>query len=324
MPFVPWISFPISQHRLDGWMLIAAFMVIAASRVTAAEPESTVATSPASAHVPAPLELAPESVVTRNVAYADDDDKSGHMLDIYAPRDAKALPVLLFVHGGGWNHGDKSEVGSQPKFFNEHDLVFISINYRLSPPHQHPAHVDDLASAIGWTRKNIDRYGGDGQNIIIMGHSAGSHLVALVATNSDVLAKQGLKPTDLRGTISLDGSAFDIVDRIAKGSEKLAENCRRAFGSDPEVQRDASPLQHAANGANIAPFLLMYVKEGSLNHAQSKAFGDKLNASGGQAELLPIEGKDHFSLLNDLGTERDAAGNEILRFVRTVTASPQD
>ncbi len=275
------------------------------------------------AHTAPPVVVAADTVVTRDVPYTTDDgaDGAAQRLDVYAPRGAAGLPVVLFVHGGGWNHGDKAEVGAQPKLFNEHGIVLVSLNYRLSPPHLHPAHANDVADAVAWAREHIARYGGDGQRLVLMGHSAGSHVVSFVATDPRPLARRGLRLSDLRGTISLDGSAFDIAERVEKGGEKLAANCRRAFGDDPAAHRDGSPLEHVQADAGIAPFLVVYVKAGTLNHAQSVTFAERLRACGGDARLLHVEGKTHKSLVEDLGTERDAGGRDLVEFVRAVTAS---
>lgn len=274
-------------------------------------------------HTAPPVVVAADTIATRDVAYTADDDDDGppRLLDVYAPRGAKGLPVVLFVHGGGWNHGDKAEVGAQPKLFNEHGIVLVSLNYRLSPPHLHPAHANDVADAVAWARENIDRFGGDGRRLVLMGHSAGSHVVSFVATDPRPLARRGLSPSDLRGTISLDGSAFDIAERIVKGGEKLAANCRRAFGDDPAAHRDASPLEHVQADVGIAPFLVVYVRAGTLNHSQSVTFAERLRACGGDARLLHVEGKTHKSLVEDLGTERDEGGRELVEFVRAVAAS---
>lgn len=269
----------------------------------------------------APLELSPDTVVTRDVPYANDPgvDANLETLDIYAPRVAQKLPVVIYVHGGGWSRGDKGEVGSQPKMFNENGVVLVAVNYRLSPERKYPTHVNDIAAGIAWTRNNIARYGGDPTKMVVMGHSAGSHLASLVATHPGPLGKQGLKPTDLKGAISLDGSGFNLVERLAGGDAKVSVAYERAFGKDQAVFADASPIAHIKPGAAVPPFLLTYVKDGTVHHQQAKAFAEKIQAAGGKAKLVFIEGKDHATLVADMGTERDTAGKQILNFVRSVT-----
>lgn len=293
--------------------LLVCCLLAGATGCTVTRPASSGKT--AAAEPPPPLVLASNTVATRGIVYVEKGDPVLQAVDVYAPREAKSAPVVLFVHGGSWTHGDKSEVGSQPKLFNSAGIVLVAVNYRLSPAVTHPAHVQDVAAAIAWTRAHIATYGGDPARIFVMGHSAGVLMAALPACDPRVLGAYGMRPADLGGAILLDGSVLNIPERIEKGGEKLAENCRRAFGLDPAVQADASPINHLAPGGSYPPFLLVYVKEGSLNHAQSKDFAQKLTACGGSAELVHIEGKTHATLVADLGTGQDAAGEELIRFL---------
>lgn len=292
----------------------ALALVLVGCAATQTPDKTPPATQPTTrpADAPPPLVLGKRTRVTPDIAYGADPLQK---LNVYAPQDVKNAPVLLFVHGGGWTHGDRAEVGSMPKLFNDVGIVLVSIDYRVSPAVQHPEHVNDVAASIKWTRDNISKFGGDPERIVIMGHSAGSHLASFVAIDPRPLARVGLKPSDLRGSIMLDGSAFDIPDRIAKGTEKLAENCRRAFGADPTAQADASPVNHIGRGKGIKPFLFIYVKDGSLNHAQSKTMADKLHDAGVPVTMTRVEGKTHASLVEDLGTtNQDQAGPMIVNF----------
>src|SRR5580704_10634386 len=137
--------------------------------------------------------LADNSVVKTDVAFGDD---ALQRLDVYAPRGVDHAPVVIFVHGGEWTRHDKAEVSYKPKFFNDHGVVFVSTNYRLSPAVAHPAHVSDVASAIRWVHDHAAEFGGDPHKLVVMGHSAGCHLVTLVALDPRYLAKAGLRPTD--------------------------------------------------------------------------------------------------------------------------------
>lgn len=267
-----------------------------------------------------PIVVASNSVVTHDVRYMETGDDKLHTLDIYAPKDARGVPVFVFIHGGGWNKRDKDEVGSQPKLFNSAGIIVVSLNYRLVPAIRHPENVKDVAAAIAWLHKNIATHGGDPNKIVLMGHSAGSHLAALVATDGQYLAVHGLHRNQLRGVVSLDGSAFDIPDRIKNGSEQVAENCKRAFGEKIEIQNDGSPIQHVKGADPLPPFLLVYLNENSLNHKQSQRFAHELQSNNGQARLKHIaDGKTHQALCDDLGTDNDHAGPLLIEFVKEVT-----
>ncbi len=279
------------------------------------EPKS-LATSPPEAKPP--IVLCSSTVVKANIAYTDNAHPL-QKLDIFAPRGCSDAPVFVFVHGGGWNKRDKDEVGAQPKLFNEAGIIVVSVNYRLVPEIQHPKNVQDVAESIAWIHKNISKYGGDPKKIVLMGHSAGSHLVALVSTDDRFLAAHGLHRNQLAGVISLDGSAFDIPDRIKNGAATIAENCRKAFGENTDVQADGSPVNHVKNSVPLPPYLLVYLKEDSLNHRQSHRFSELVNSTGGKASLKHItDEKTHQELCDDLGTQKDTTGPLLVEFVRQV------
>ncbi|HMW02743.1 MAG TPA: alpha/beta hydrolase, partial [Acidobacteriota bacterium] len=127
-----------------------------------------------------------------------------------------------------------------------------------------------VAAAIAWLVKNVAKYGGDPRKIVLMGHSAGSHLAALVATDDRYLAAHGLHRNQLAGVISLDGSAFDIPDRIKNGAATIAENCRRAFGESLQQQVDGSPIQHVKG--EVFPWMSSSPMARSANFIQTPAF----------------------------------------------------
>lgn len=263
-----------------------------------------------------PIVLSETTVVTANVSYVEGADPL-RTLDIYAPKGASGAPVVIFIHGGGWSKRDKDEVGSQPKLFNSAGIIVASINYRLAPAIRHPENVRDVAFAIAWIHRNIRKSGGDPNKIFLMGHSAGSHLAALVATDERYLAENDLRRNQLAGVISLDGSAFDILDRVKNGSAQIAENCRRAFGESHVAQADGSPINHLKGSDPLPPFLLIYLKDGTLNHTQSQRFMDALEKEKGTAKLIRVmEDKTHQALCDDLGTGQDATGAILVKYIK--------
>lgn len=267
-----------------------------------------------------PIVIAANTLVTHDVPYTDKTDDKLRTLDIYAPKGVSKAPVFVFIHGGGWSKRDKDEVGSQPKLFNAAGTIVVSLNYRLAPAIHHPENVKDIAAAIAWLHKNIEKSGGDPGKIVLMGHSAGSHLAALVATDGRYLAAHGLRRNQLAGVVSLDGSAFDIPDRVKKGAAVVAENCRRAFGEGADAQVDGSPINHIEGDVPLPPFLLVYLKEGSLNEAQAKHFAQLAERAGGKAKLVHLtDGKTHQALCDDLGADNDHAGPILIEFVKEVT-----
>ena len=182
-------------------------------------------------------------------------DPSLLSLDIIG-RTGSNAPVLIYIHGGSWQKGDKKAVHSKPALADEIGAVFVSINYRLSPQAKHPDHVNDVAAAVKWVSENAAVYGGSADKIIIMGHSAGAHLASLVATHPSYLAAQGLSPSKIVCVVHLDGT-IDLTDKIID-NERSQDVVAQAFGTDLEVLRDASPVNHIASlKGSGARFLLI-------------------------------------------------------------------
>src|SRR5690349_19020621 len=113
--------------------------------------------------------------VLRNVPYAEKADER-QVLDVYSPQNAKALPVVFWIHGGGWQTGDKTDVQVKPQAFMDRGLVFVSTNYRLLPSVDMATIVRDVARAVRWVHDHIAEHGGDPERLVIMGHSAGAQL----------------------------------------------------------------------------------------------------------------------------------------------------
>lgn len=148
--------------------------------------------------------LAAEPKVHRDLAYAGPKNER-QALDVYAPPEGKGHPVVFWVHGGGWQAGDKGEVQMKPQAFVDKGFVFVSTNYRLLPEATIEQMAGDVAKAIRWTQEHGKEYGGDPDTIFVMGHSAGAQLAALVCTDHRYLKAEGLSPSTLKGCIPVDG-----------------------------------------------------------------------------------------------------------------------
>jgi acetyl esterase/lipase len=188
--------------------------------------------------------------VKSNIPYYQGRDahKVKHKLDLYLPRDKKQFPVVLFVHGGAWILGDKKFFGVHEavgEMFARHGVGAVLTNYRLSPKVKHPEHIKDVARAFAWVHKNIKKFGGRPDQIFVCGHSAGGHLAALLATDESYLKAEGLTLKAIRGAMPISG-----VFAIPKGM--FAD----AFGRDPKVRKEASPINQVR--PNCPPFLILY------------------------------------------------------------------
>ncbi len=138
------------------------------------------------------LALLGESKDLLQVPYSKEGGEST-TLDVFAPGKGSNHPIVLWIHGGGWSRGDKRNVDLKPAAFTQEGYVFVSINYRLHPATDFRGQGADIAKAIHWAKDHASDFGGDGKQIILMGHSAGAHLAALVATDESYLQGEGLK-----------------------------------------------------------------------------------------------------------------------------------
>jgi arylformamidase len=232
----------------------------------------------------------------RDIPYVADPVSDLQRLDIYGFETSKRcdeVPVVIYVHGGGWIKGDKSRLGDKAAFFNDLGYVFVSMNYRLSDPPRdpdhpiHPAHAQDVGAAVTWVEKHIAEFGGNGKRIALLGHSAGAHLVVLVGVDDQYIDQAGGHPSVLRCVMSDDTEAYDVVARAA-GSPGARFVITTAFGPDEDVWRDASPLTHVGDGTP-PPFLV--VRRGdATRRAGQTAFADALEAAGGKVTVLDAPG----------------------------------
>jgi arylformamidase len=201
-----------------------------------------------------------------NIPYVENGDER-QVLDIYAPPNAKDLPVVFWIHGGGWQAGDKSDVKLKPQWFMDHGFVFVSINYRLWPSVDMATLHRDVAKSFGWVQKHIAEYGGNPKRVLIGGHSAGAQLAAILCTDERYLKSEGASFEVLLGCIPVDGDTYDIPAMIETAETRLRahgfpppkQGHRIKFGDTPEKQKDFSAVTHIAKGKGIPPFLILYV-----------------------------------------------------------------
>ncbi|HML21971.1 MAG TPA: alpha/beta hydrolase [Aggregatilinea sp.] len=269
-----------------------------------------------------PAQVGPTASITRDMVYAEHDgfDPQDTSLDIYAAPDASNAPVIVFVHGGGWSLGDKTSVYLKPDHFIPMGYVFVSVNYRLVPDIAFPDNAQDVADAIAWVQANIATYGGDGGQIYLMGHSAGAHLISLVATDGQYLQAAGTDLPALSGVIALDSAAYNVVTRgeSRRGLGPLYEN---AFGTDETVWAQASPALHVAPDKGIPPFLLVYTGATDAHGVETTAFAQALEDAGVRAEVVSATDHTHASLNRQLGAEGDAPTAAVDAFLASLHAA---
>lgn len=257
---------------------------------------------------------AAEMHVTRDLNYAESNTPR-QTLDVYAPAEAKNLPVMIWIHGGGWRIGNKRFVQEKPQAFVDQGFVFVSMNYRFRPQVEMDALADDVATAIKWVHDHIAEHGGNPQQIFLAGHSAGAHLTALVGTDESYLRKQGLSFANLQGCIPVDTAVYDVPQLMEMVSSDRAELYRNAFGKDAASQRKYSPITHVEKGNRYPPFLLLHVALRRDARLQCQAFAEKLRDAGGEVEIVSARGKSHATINKELGTEGDAPTKAVFEFL---------
>jgi acetyl esterase/lipase len=261
--------------------------------------------------------------VGANIPYVEGGHES-QMLDVYAPADAKGAPVVFWIHGGGWQQGDKAEVQHKPEWFVSKGFVFVSINYRLWPSVKMEALIGDVARAFRWVQDHIVEFGGDPARVLVGGHSAGAQLAAILCTDEKYLKAQGLTNfAMIKGCLPVDGDTYDIPAIIETAETRLrahgypppTSGHRQKFGDDPAKHRDFSAVYHVGKGKGIPPFLIMYVSHHPDNSMQARRFSDVLKTAGVPVTLFAGTNTHHVKINADIGTPGDPGTEAVAGFV---------
>lgn len=257
--------------------------------------------------------FAAEPSVHRDLAYAEPKN-ARQTLDVYAPPEGKNHPVLIWIHGGGWQSGDKKDVAGKPQAFVDRGFVFVSVNYRLLPDVTIRQIAADVAKAIRWTHDHAKEYGGDPERLFVAGHSAGAQLVALVCTDESYLQAEKLPLSAIKGCVPVDGDTYDVPMQIETVEQLRVDIYRKKFGNE-DNQKALSPVTHVAKGKNIPPFLILYVADHPETRAQSVRLVEALKAAGVSAKVYPAHGKTHATINSELGLAGDAPTRALFEFL---------
>jgi acetyl esterase/lipase len=248
----------------------------------------------------------------REVAYGPD---ARQKLDYSRPAGTAKAPILVFIHGGGWSIGDKRHTAA-PKaaHFAAAGWAFASVNYRLVPAATVEQQAADIAAAIAWLRSTAATDRLDPDRIVLMGHSAGAHLAALVATDPAYLAAARVPLSAIDGVVLLDGAAYDVAAQFADPRNLVAGMYGAAFGNDPARHARLSPMRHAGS-PNAANWLILPIERRADSTAQSNRLAEALRRGGSTAAVVPVPGESHTTLNRGLGEPDDFATAEVDRFL---------
>ena len=230
--------------------------------------------------------------VVRDLAYGPD---ARQRIDAYVPVHASG-PVLVMVHGGAWAGGDKGSPATiRPKvaYWTARGYVFVGVNYRLLPAADPLEQARDVARALALVQQQAPSWGADPKRIVLMGHSSGGHLVALLDAQPQLALQQGAKPW--KGTVSLDAAALDVEQVMRAHHAPLYD---RAFGRDPAFWQAASPAHALARPG--PPMLLVCSTRRRASCAQAEDFAQQASAVGQRVTVLP-QPRSHAEINQQLG-----------------------
>jgi acetyl esterase/lipase len=255
--------------------------------------------------------------VTATIRTGSDRQQS---VDYYAPPASSTAtarpPLAIFIHGGGWRMGDKTMVAAKPEWFGEHGWAFASIGYRLLPDAPVEDQARDVAAAIHALRAQAARLGFDPDRILLIGHSAGAHLAALVSTEEDLL---GADLPAIRCTILLDGAGYDVPVQMRTSPMLTRLIYRPAFGDDPARQRALSPITHVG-GADVRDWLIVYSTQRHDSPAQAQAMGAALARAGATVAYAPLD-NSHREINLAFGTAGYGANDAVEAAMRRVAGT---
>lgn len=253
-----------------------------------------------SSPTPGAFDPARLGTVERDVTYCFTPDGEALKMDVYFPAQGQPpFPTVVYVHGGSWVAGDKSEGNYIPEKTNlvQGGNVFVSINYRLAPGYRFPAQIEDVKCAVRSLRANTDQWGIDPDRIAAMGSSAGGHLVALLGTADeqagwDTRGGYTSQSSRVSGVVDLFGPAVVPEDGLAGQDMNLLW---QVFGAkdlrDPALQK-ASPATYIS--PDDPPFLILHgTEDNTVPLAQSQRLTELLQAGGVEAHLIVVENAGH-------------------------------
>ena len=254
--------------------------------------------------------------------FIDGIDKNLLSLDIYHFEEINNIkPVVVYVHGGGLAIGDKiDKINNKINLFSDIGYIFVSVNYQLSPkgintnPERiiYPTHNNDFADAIKWIFENINKYGGNKEKIVLIGHSSGAYLVSIIGTSELFLPKRNIELNRLKGIISIDTSGYNIEEQC-KTKNDIYLN---AFGNNDKNWKEASPIYNLKNEKSYPPFFI--AKRGNAERIElADVFVRKLKSVGVKVKEVIATEYEHEEINDVIGEKNEEIITKpILKFIK--------
>ena len=282
----------------------------------------------------------PNVDVRRNITYATHD---GVALagDLYIPKAAGKYPVVIAVHGGGWQAGSRANYRYWGQYLANQGIGLFSIDYRLSTPAapSFPQAANDVRAAIQYVKHHAADLKADPDRLALMGDSAGGHLTALVGLAGDLPIFSKAYPNDPYAGISTRVKAvvpaygvYDLVqqwqgDQERRPRDQIVEKfLGRAPMDDRKLFFDASPMSYAVKGPNHPQFMLTWGTADDVvdNDRQSAVFLNALKWAGITVRTAPVTGAVHFYMtepIDDTESPAHVVAPKILRFLQGALAA---
>lgn len=244
-----------------------------------------------------PAALPPGIRILHDLRYGSDAKET---FDVYAPSQAQGAPVIFMVHGGGWRRGDKTArnvVQNKAAHWVARGFIFVSVDYPMLPDTPPLQQAREVGKALAAAQRDASQWGGDPHKFVLMGHSAGAHLVSMISVEPALATAQGALPW--LGTVALDSAAFNVTTIMQQRHLHLYDE---AFGTDPATWAAASPIVQLH--AEVAPFLAVCSTERRNSCDQARAFAGKARGFGSRVEVLPEDLK-HSEINDQLGLASD-------------------
>ena len=230
-------------------------------------------------------------------------------LNVFKTRKSKNNPVVIFIHGGSWNEGNKKIYGFLGRNFAKKGIVTVIPNYTLSPDGSYDTMAKEVAAAIKWTYENIEKYNGNPDQIFLMGHSAGGHLIALVGTNPKYLENTNL----IKGIILNDAAGLDMNSFLEKYPPTKNRNYDVTWTKNPEKWKDASPIYFLSEKTPPI-FMITGTKTYPSIISQNKDFVEKLNTYQPSVKIN-YQSKKHIPMMSQFIFPWNKNYKQIIKFI---------
>lgn len=255
---------------------------------------------------------------SKNITYLSADSTNNtapQKLNVFAPHKRDSLKeVLIFIYGGSWKSGKKSLYSFFGNRMARKNVVTVIIDYPKSPKANYDEMATDAAMAVKWVKENIERYGGDPQNIFISGHSAGGHLAALITVRNEYFDKLSIV-SPIKGAILIDAAGLDMYGYLKEKKFTEDNTYVQTFTNNPATWKEASPLYHLHQGM---PPMLIYCggKTYPSIEVSNEKFVVALKSLGYHPAYHILKGKKHKRMITQFLNSGNQRYKEIIEFMR--------